>query len=159
MTPSQRSSLEVADRCRRCGRPIPALPLEDAFCVGCRYEKTPRRSAGGRASEFDIACEVVPAPEPIAEAPASDAPVAADALDALCSGLSIVLEGGHRDAIPARAAALAVLCRLYPSQAATAARLGIAPSSLSRALAALRSELSARRKAGEAIQSQRDAGD
>ena len=63
------------------------------------------------------------------------------ALDALRRCLVQVLEGGHRDGIPARAAALGVLAGLYATPADAAKALNVAPSTIFRALTGLRRSL------------------
>jgi hypothetical protein len=63
------------------------------------------------------------------------------ALDAVRRCLVLVIEGGHRDGIPVRVAALAVMLELYatPSQAAKA--LQVSASTVVRALEKLRAEV------------------
>ena len=66
---------------------------------------------------------------------------ALEALDAVRRCLCLVIETGHHDSARTRAAALGVLLNLYPSPLEASRRLGIAKSTLTRAIAAMRTEL------------------
>jgi hypothetical protein len=54
---------ETRDTCVKCGKAIPAQSVDDAFCVKCRYSKIGKAPVS-RISEFDVAIEKTPAPDP-----------------------------------------------------------------------------------------------
>jgi hypothetical protein len=47
---------QTSDRCQQCGKEIPVLPVETAFCVKCRYH-SPTPKTKGRKSEYEILLE------------------------------------------------------------------------------------------------------
>jgi hypothetical protein len=56
--------IKVESFCRECGKPIPPLPFDDAFCVKCRYKTDDEKAvAVGGQTEIDNALDKTPATE------------------------------------------------------------------------------------------------
>ena len=78
---------------------------------------------------------------------ADDAPQGAtaaateEALDVLRFGLLVVLFDGHRDAMPARCASLAMLIGLFETQAHAAAAVGLNRATICRAVRTMRAKI------------------
>lgn len=49
-----KKATSISSSCQLCGKPIPALPIADAFCVGCRYQ--PQPTTKGK-SAYEVASE------------------------------------------------------------------------------------------------------
>jgi len=62
MAGDQTTKLKIEGFCRTCGKQIPPLPVEHAFCVSCRYDTSEKPATIHAPSEYDIAAETIPAP-------------------------------------------------------------------------------------------------
>jgi len=54
---------EISDKCKACGKQIPALPAEEAYCVACRYAASGKAPEDAPPSEYDLALDTVAAPQ------------------------------------------------------------------------------------------------
>jgi hypothetical protein len=56
-------TLATSDKCKTCGKQIPALPAEDAECIACRYAASGKAPEDAPPSAYDLALDTVAAPE------------------------------------------------------------------------------------------------
>jgi hypothetical protein len=80
MQAEAQNELKVESFCRTCGKQIPPLPVEDAFCVSCRYDTSGKPAAIHAPSEDEIALASLPAPAEADDLPEERRFSSADAL-------------------------------------------------------------------------------
>lgn len=154
----------TVQNCQTCGAAIPRNSPTEAFCVRCRYSSGPKAQPRLELpTKYDIALEEAaykawatnsdqseasvefnwPEELDLAAAPDPAPSEAQKAFDALRAGLRLVIEGGRRDGIPSRAAALAVIVGLFNSPAAAAERIGSDRKTVERAVETMQENLKA----------------